>query len=296
MFSLFRTLRFSLAVLIAVSTTFAQSDTTISGRVIATITNGDFVHPAFSPDGRFLAYSRVLVSRDFENTEVVIHDLRTNRKTVLLNSKQAKKYATYKASVTGMKWTSARRLEVEVSDGDMGLTYLSFDPLSRKLLRERTEDLDLLELETPRLSSGYETAYQQARLLFPSTSEEVLIRAFNDGVAFKSKIVLALQRGPKTYLYLYQDGKIDELGQFNSSGPGAIEVKHTSPARVIFLLKTHAPYERGDNPLFVFDGRQLVRIKEYSELYDANIDSRGRRIVFSYWAGEKRHIAVKELR
>ena len=289
-------LQLALAVLLVPGTSVAQSNTTISGRVIATITDGDFVHPAFSPDGRFLAYSQVLVSGEFENTKVVLRDLSTKRETVLLNSKQAKRYATYKAAVTAMKWTSARRLEVEVSDGDMGLTYLTFDPLRRKLLKERTDDLDLIQPETPRLSPEYEKAYQQARLLFPATSEEALIRAFNGGVAFKSAIVLALTRGPKVYLYLYQDGKIAELGQFNSSGPGWIEVKHVSPARVIFLLKTYAPYERGDNPLFVFDGRQLARVKEYSELYDAAVDPRGQHIVFSYWAGDKRHLVVKELR
>jgi hypothetical protein len=278
----------------------------------------------------------------FENTEVVLHDLTTNRQTILLGSKQAATYATYKASVIGIRWTSAARLEVEITDGDVGSAHLIFNPLSRKLLTERFEDLD--ELETPPLSRDYQKAYQQARSLFPSFPEEVLdqalhstafvmqdrgivlqknyaghdkniwfldfqnksarsllalpadsMHAFGGGLAFKSAIVFALSRGPKAYLYLYQDQKVSELGQFNSSGYSWIEVKHTSPSRVIFLLRTFAAYERGDNPLFIFDGRQLLRINNYAELYDVDVDPRGRRIAYCYWAGDKRHLAVKEL-
>ena len=50
--------------------------------------------------------------------------------------------------------------------------------------------------------------------------------------------------------------------------------------------------DRGDNPLFVFEGTQLLRIKEHSELYDAAVDPTGRRIAYCYWAGDKRHIVV----
>lgn len=340
---MFRTLlQVALTVFVVSITTVAQSKTTISGATITTRTNGDFVHPTFSPDGKTLAYSKVLLKGEFENSEVVLHDLSKNRQTVLLGSKKAATYATYKAAVTGMKWTSASRLEVEVSDGDVGLTYLTFNPLTRRLLKQRVEDLD--ELEEPPLSLIQQKAYRQARSLFPSFPDEVLdealhnrafvmpergillqknyaghdhniwfldfqnksassllalpaesMHAFGGGVEFKSAIVFALTRGPKTHLYLYQNEQLSELGQFNSSGYSWIEVKHASPSRVIFLLRTYASYERGDNPLFIFDGRQLLRVNDYSELYDVNIDPRGRRIAYCYWAGDKRHLAVKEL-
>jgi hypothetical protein len=320
----------------------AVSETNISGATIATINNGDFVHPAFSPDGKVLAYSNVLVRGDFENTEIFLHDLSTNRRSLLLNSRKAATYATYKAYVSEMKWLSARRLEVKISDGDVDSTQLIFDPQRRRLLKERFEGGD--EFESRPLSPVEQNAYQQARSLFPSFPREVLdnalrstalvipgqgivlqknyaghdnnvwlldfqnksvsalidlsddsVNTFNGGVGFKSAIVLALSSGTKTYLFLYRDGKISRLGEFNSSGFGWIEVKHVSSSKVIFLLRTHGATDRGDNALFVFDGTQLLRIKEYSELYDAAVDPAGRRIAYCYWASDKRHIVVKEL-
>jgi hypothetical protein len=121
-------------------------------------------------------------------------------------------------------------------------------------------------------------------------------RAFDGGVSFRSSIIIVLSRGLKTFLFLYRDGKITGLAEFNSKGFSRVEVKHVSPSRVILLIRTHAEYEGGDNPLFIFDGSQLLRIKEYSELHGAGVDPVGRRIACCYWAGDKRHIAVRELR
>jgi len=309
---------------------------------IVTINDGDFVHPTFSPDGKVLAYSRVVVKGDFENTEILLHDLNTNRRSILLNSRKAAAYATYRAFVTEMKWIGAKRLEVTISDGDVDSTRLIFDPQRRRLLKERAEGGD--ELETRPLSPVEQKAYQQASSLFPSFPREVLdnalrntalvipdqgivlqknyaghdsnvwfldfqnksvralinlpddsANAFNGGVSFKGAIVLALSRDTKTYLFLYRDGKISRLGEFDSSGFSGIEVKHVSSSRVIFLLRTHGTTDPGNNPLFVFDGSQLLRIKENSQLYDAAVDPAGRRIAYCYWAGDKRHIVVKEL-
>ena len=314
----------------------------ISSAPVATIKNGDFVHPTFSPDAKLLAYSRVILKGEYESTEVLQYDLRTHKQSVLLNSRRAEKYGTYKAFVAEMQWRSARRLEVSIGDGDVGLTDLIFDPVNRKVLRERFQDFD--EVEPTPLSPVHQKAYQQARALFPSFPAPVLesalrdtalvipdqgivlqknyadqdndisfldfqnksvrtlinlpaesTRAFDGAVSFKSSIIVVLSRSPKTYLFLYRDGKTTALGEFNSNGIHGIEVKHNSPSRVIFLIRTHAPSERGDNPLFVFDGSQLLRVKEYSELYDADVDRSGRLIAYCYWVGDKRHIVVKEL-
>ena len=302
------------------------SETKISGAIVTTINNGDFVHPTFSPDGKVLAYSKVLAKSDFENTEVFLHNLGTNKRSVLLNARKAATYATYKAFVSEMKWTSTKRLEVSIGDGDVDSTRLIFDPQRRWLLKERFEGGDD-ELETRPLSPVEQKAYEQARSLFPSFPPEVLdsalrttalvipdqgivlqknyaghdfniwfldfqnksvralidlpnnsINAFNGGVGFKSAIVLAVSHGTNTYLFLYRDGKINRLGEFNSSGFSFIEVKHVSSSKVIFLLCTHGMSDRGDNPLFVFDGTQLLRKKEQFELYDAAVDQAGRRI------------------
>ena len=313
-----------------------------SGKVIATIKNGDFVHPTFSPDGKVLAYSRVLLRGDFESTEVLLYDMSSRKTSVLLDSKRAEKYATYKAFVVGMNWRSPRRLEVLVSDGDVDLTGLTFDPYSRKLLHESDEGFD--EAEAQPLSPTYQTPRQQAVSLFPSFPRDVLDdalrnsalvipdkgivlqknyaghdanvwyldfqdksvksliilsgeppRAFNGGVHFNSSIILLLSHAQKDYLFLYRDGKIGTLGEFNSTGFSRIEVKHRSSSRVIFLVRAYAAYERGDNPLFIFDGEKLFRVKEQAELHDAEVDPSGQRIAYCYWEGDKRHIIVKEL-
>ena len=318
------------------------SEVKISGKVIAAINNGDFVHPTFSPDGKILAYSKVLVRADFENTEVFLYNLRSRKTSVVLDSKRAEGYASYKAFVADMNWRSPKRLEVVISDGDVDSTRLIFDPYTRKLLRERNEGYD--EAEAQPMSPIYKKARQQAVSLFPVFPRDVLdnalrnsalvipdrgillqknyaghddniwfldfqsksIRslislsdgssnAFNGGLSFKSSIIILLHNKPKTYLFVYQDGKIKGLAEINSTSSNHIEVKHLSSRRVVFLVRTHEAYERGDNPLFIFDGDKLVRVKEYPELYDAEVDRSGQRIAYCYWEGDRRHIAIKEL-
>ncbi len=155
----------------------------VSGKVLATIKSGDYVHPTFSPDGKFLAYSRVLVRRDSENTEVLIHSLSTGKASVLLSSRRAWKYATYKAYVSDMTWTTPRRLGVVISDGDVDSTELTFDPFTRRLLRERHESHDEIDLQ--RLSPSYKQARQQAVTLFPEFPRNVL-----DNALISSALVL----------------------------------------------------------------------------------------------------------
>ena len=241
-----------------------------------------------------------------------------------------------------MFWSS-RKLEVLVSDGDVGITHLIFDPYTRKLLRERTEDLD--ETDTPSMSPVNLKAYEKARSLFPSFPREVLqnalrdattlvipgkgivlqknyaghdddvwfldfqnrsvkalinlpvgsTRAFMGGLNFNSSIILLLSGRTRSCLVLYRNGKIEVLGELKASNSSLIEVKHVSSSRIIFLVRTHATSERGDNPLFVFDGAKLLRIKEYPQLHDAALDSLGRRIAYCYWIADKRHVVVREL-
>jgi len=56
-----------------------------------------------------------------------------------------------------------------------------------------------------------------------------------------------------------------------------------------------ASYEQGNNPLLVSDGKQLLHLIDYDELYDVDIDQQGRQIAFCFWNGDIRHIIVKEL-
>ncbi|HEX5875825.1 MAG TPA: hypothetical protein VFY60_14355 [Pyrinomonadaceae bacterium] len=309
----------------------------ISGKEIAAFKNGDYVHPTFSPDGKVLAYSKVLVRRDFENTEVLLYSLSTRRTSVLLNSQRAKKYATYKAFVSEMEWRSPRRLDVVIGDGDVDSTRLTFDPFRRRLLREKHESS--ADDWPPPMSPLQRQARQQAVTLFPDFPPEVLDSELlnfapvlpgkgivlrekggvsfldfesksqkrlisvpgnapynlNGGLSFGSSIIIAVSDRSKTYLFLYRDEKIKPLAELKSPGHSWIEVKHRSSEGVVFLVRTHATYERGDNPLFIFNGDRLLQVKEYPELHDAAVDPAGQRIAFCYWDGNQRHIVIKEL-
>ena len=233
----------------------------IAGALVATIKNGDFVHPTFSPDAKRLAYSRVITRKDFESTDVSLYDLSTHKRLVLLNSRKAERYATYKVFVSGMQWESRNRLQVSVGDGDVDGTDLIFDPVTRKLLKETHHSFD--DADLTELSSSDQKAYQHAHSVFPSFPA---------------------------------DGKLSRLGEFDFKGSERVEMKHVSPSRLIFLIRTHAPYDRGDNPLYVFDGSKLFRVRDYAELHDAAVDPAGRRIAFCHWVGDQRHIEVRELK
>lgn len=314
----------------------------ISGSLIASIKNGDYVHPTFSPNGNTLAYSRVIVRSNFESTEVLLYDLKTRKTSVLLNSKRAEEYATYKVYVAAMNWSKPRQLEVEVGDGDVDSTHLILNPATRSLRVARYSSLD--DPIAEQLSPLQKKARDRALDLFPEFARDVLdhavmppalvipdkgivlqknhvgrdekiwfldfeskkIRslvdltsdspsAFSGGVSFKSSILFLLSHNAKVYFFLYRDGMIKRLGEIDSTSFNFIQVKYDSPQGLIFLLRTHASYEKGNNPLFLFNGEQLFRIGEYPQLYDVGIDPNGRRIAYCYWAGDSRHIAIKEL-
>ena len=96
----------------------------VSDSVISRIDNGDSVLPAFSPDGKQLAYVRAIVKRQTELTEVYVRDLSSGADWLLLGAETARKYAVYKAFVYNLEWASNDRLVASVSDGDVGTTLV----------------------------------------------------------------------------------------------------------------------------------------------------------------------------
>jgi hypothetical protein len=319
-------------------------ETVISGKTLATITNGDFVHPTFSPDANTLAYARVLTSRDTENTEVLLRRVSNRQTSVLLSAAKAWRYATYKASAQDMSWQSPTRLEVEIHDGDVDATRLIFNPRSRRLIRE--EQLPSVDEEPlpPPIPVAFHAARKQALTFFPQLPAVVLDNALRSspilvadrgivlqqnyhgadsniwlldfqnrsmesliklsdqnfadlggGIILGSSIVMLLSDRSHAYLFQYREGMIRPLVKIEHSGHAIIEVKYSSSERVVFLVRPHPSYERGDNPLFVFDGT-LRRVKEYQDLNDVDIDPHGKRIAFCYWDKDKRNIVIKELK
>ncbi len=149
----------------------------ISENTLATINDGDFVYPKFSPDGKLLAYSKVLVE-DIENSEIHLFNLQTQNKTVLLDAQRAKKYAVYASFVAELKWLGLNRLQARISDGDVDSTILTFNTQTRRVIKKNFSSGDDFE----RIASPLEKTVDKA---FPEISREFIETAFNMNQAFK---------------------------------------------------------------------------------------------------------------
>lgn len=86
----------------------------------------DVVHPAFSPNGKWLAYANVVVKNKTELTEVWARNLKTGKSLQLLGAKNSAKYAVYSAFVHALKWEGNTRLKGYISDGDVDTTEVTW--------------------------------------------------------------------------------------------------------------------------------------------------------------------------
>jgi hypothetical protein len=148
----------------------AQPNSPTGGQIIAEIIGKDLVHPTLSPDGKFLAYSEVIVENKRENTAVRILDLSTNQTFLLISPQVAAQYKTYSSFISAMNWHRTDRLEVTIGDGDVGSTILTFEPFQKKLLSVRSE-------ESLEFSPADEKLRKRIRAQFPQVQSEELSRA-----------------------------------------------------------------------------------------------------------------------
>lgn len=105
----------------------------------------DYVHPSLSPDGKQLAVGRVYVRKDgSETTDVVLIDLATKKSRELLGRKEAEAHEVYEIYLTRIEWIGKDRLTIDLSDGDVGGTTLTYDATRRKVIarEEHSEDDD----------------------------------------------------------------------------------------------------------------------------------------------------------
>ncbi|MBK7704884.1 MAG: hypothetical protein IPJ30_03700 [Acidobacteria bacterium] len=166
----------------------AQSipETEFPGRVIATIADGDFVHPTLSPDGKIVAFSRVVVTGGMELSEIRVRDLGTSQTRVLMTSERSRRYAAYSAYVVRFIWQNNRRFVAEVADGDVDSTLLTFDAVNGRLLKtvpSGPPDFENDSLVSPELMSSVPLMRQ----LRPRIPDEVIFSAFQRGNgAFKA--------------------------------------------------------------------------------------------------------------
>ncbi|MEW6330167.1 MAG: hypothetical protein AB1560_01770 [Pseudomonadota bacterium] len=129
------------------------ADIPASGKILATLENGDYVLPRFSPDARYLAFAHVVMQDNTELTEIQALDLKTLRLTTLLDAKGSREFAVYKSYVAGFSWTDATTLKAGISDGDVNGVDLVFDVAAGKLASKKpfslADDASEAEQEPP---------------------------------------------------------------------------------------------------------------------------------------------------
>jgi hypothetical protein len=113
-----------------------------NGPPLVSIVDGDYVHPAFSPDGSMLAYARVVAGGDGELVEVFVRRLKGGRTIRLLDAETSKRYAVYSSFVTELRWPSPNRLAATISDGDVDATTVTYDVTTQAVLEEVASSFD----------------------------------------------------------------------------------------------------------------------------------------------------------
>lgn len=131
------------AVLVCLPAALAQpvaDPSIVSDTIIARIDDGDFVQPAFSPDGKRLAYVKVVMADKTELAEVYVRELASGATWRLLDATSARKYAVYKAFIYRLQWVSNRKLLASISDGDVDTTIVEFDVAAQRIVSERADE------------------------------------------------------------------------------------------------------------------------------------------------------------
>ena len=171
----------------------------LGGRPLARLDSWDVVHPRFSPAGDRLAFAKVEVEEGMETTELALLDLATGAVTTLLDPREAKQYATYKAFVFDLDWADATHVRAAVSDGDVGAAYLTYDVATRRLVDTRYEDDD-----TPRpLDPALEAILPDCARALPTLPREVLESALSQHAVLAGDRRVILQKN-----YAGQDNDI----------------------------------------------------------------------------------------
>jgi hypothetical protein len=118
-------------------TVLPSGETEVTGKTIITLKNGDYLHPHFSPDSRYLAFSREFSEGAATLTEIQALDLGTLHVKTLLDAKASRDFDVYSRLITGFSWKNATTLQATVSDGDVNGANLVYDVSSGKLIEKK---------------------------------------------------------------------------------------------------------------------------------------------------------------
>lgn len=144
---------------------------------VLTLSDGDYVHPRFSPDARYLVYADVLTRKDSTNqssegTAVYVLDLVEGTTATLLSEADADKYRVYKVYVSDIMWKDSKHVEVSLSDGDVGTVLVTFDISSGTAVS--MEDVEPGEDDFERVPSQFLKLRSEILSTFPKWTAVVL--------------------------------------------------------------------------------------------------------------------------
>lgn len=313
-----------------------SADIPPSGKILATLKDGDYVLPRFSPDSRYLAFAHVLLQDKTELTEIEALDLKTLKVTTLLDAKGSREFAVYKSFVAGFAWKGPARLKASVSDGDVNGVDLIFDVPAGKLLEKKPLSLE----------NGEEKLVPNMDAAFPSIPPPVLANALANGsrvgdrkfivqknywkqdnhiwlldadrrqivklvdipeawiysfrgaFAFGNAFIMLVAHGQEAWLARHVGGRLELLHRLpvKNYQQTGLQVEHARADRVLFQVNTGPEYEKRENLLFLYDASGLRRIRETAPVYDLDVDPAGNLVAVSHWNGNRRWLTIRELK
>lgn len=217
-------LKYTLVALLAIQVTgyaingeAAANIEVIEQKAILTIDDGDFVHPTFSPDGRYLAYSKVIVEDSTELTEIYLHDFESGKTRQLLDADSSRDYSTYKAYIYRLEWISSQRLLAYVSDGDVGTSLIEYDVITGNIVNTRFHDSEAAWFEQV-------SQWQQSINPLPPWKPSVIRTAFENSAQLgdSSFLIQPFHAGVEPNIYrITSSGELTQVRSATDS-PGAL--------------------------------------------------------------------------
>lgn len=190
------------------------------GTLLVKIEEGDFVHPAFSPDGKMLAYARVVVRGKTELTEVLVRNLETGKTVRLLDAESSRRYAIYAAFVSALKWEDNRRLAATIPDGDVDASRVVFDVSTGKIVASSDASQDSAVSE----SIGRSQRWMGELNNLPGWPKEVLLYTLESGIRLEAGEFVMQKRyaGHDSHIWrLNRDGTLLKLLSLPKRRPGS---------------------------------------------------------------------------
>lgn len=138
---------------------------------------GDYVEPAFSPDGRWLAFGEITQRDSMPIAQVLVYDFTSSKLDTVLTADSAVRYATYAAIVSETQWDGPQDLRVEIADGDVDWSELTYRMPDATLVRQEYHSADEGDSSPGSVPAERQLTLERASMAFPDLPRDVLANA-----------------------------------------------------------------------------------------------------------------------